>query len=345
LKDFWLSLQIGFTYIGTVIGAGFASGQEVLQFFTLYGFFGFYGIFLTTFLFIFLGTYMVNVGFKIKASSYGDFNFYLFGKTFGKYVNVFVGFSLFLLTSTMLSGAGSLFQEQFKINFHLGIFLTILLSLFIVLNDIKGVMAINSVVVPFMLFLILLLGSYTLLENNSSNVLYMLNFKKHWVLAALSYASFNLLMSEAVLVPLGGKIKNKGVLGLGILIGGAGLGLLLFITNLMLFWNLKNVYFLHIPMAYIVEIFFSKIKFFFLLILWLEIFTSIVGNAYGLVLSLQKFSNKYVLAIAIFLAAYLFSLCGFLNLVKYLYPLIGYIGFIFILLCCFNLLSRRMNLW
>ena len=42
-------IKIAFTYIGTVIGAGFASGQEILRFFSVYGAYSIYPILIATF--------------------------------------------------------------------------------------------------------------------------------------------------------------------------------------------------------------------------------------------------------------------------------------------------------
>ncbi|MBC8080240.1 MAG: hypothetical protein H7X86_07830, partial [Gorillibacterium sp.] len=48
-------LQVAFTYVGTIVGAGFASGQEILQFFTRYGWMAVPTISVAAFLFIWLG--------------------------------------------------------------------------------------------------------------------------------------------------------------------------------------------------------------------------------------------------------------------------------------------------
>src|SRR5690242_12070807 len=48
-------VRVAFTYIGTVVGAGFASGQEILQFFTRYGSLATLTIALSTVLFIWIG--------------------------------------------------------------------------------------------------------------------------------------------------------------------------------------------------------------------------------------------------------------------------------------------------
>ena len=41
-----VAFKVSAVFIGTIIGAGLASGQEILQFFSFYGINGFYGIIL-----------------------------------------------------------------------------------------------------------------------------------------------------------------------------------------------------------------------------------------------------------------------------------------------------------
>ena len=38
------SIKIGFAYVGIVVGAGFSTGQEVMQFFTPYGLWSYIGV-------------------------------------------------------------------------------------------------------------------------------------------------------------------------------------------------------------------------------------------------------------------------------------------------------------
>jgi uncharacterized membrane protein YkvI len=47
------ALKVAFAYIGTVVGAGFASGQEILQFFSYFGYWGLVGLLLAAGLFVY----------------------------------------------------------------------------------------------------------------------------------------------------------------------------------------------------------------------------------------------------------------------------------------------------
>ena len=73
-------VRVAFTYIGTVVGAGFASGQEILQFFTRYGWLASLTIALSTMLFIWIGIKLMLMAHDLKAESYEDLNQVLFGR-------------------------------------------------------------------------------------------------------------------------------------------------------------------------------------------------------------------------------------------------------------------------
>lgn len=45
--------QIAAVYVGTVVGAGFATGREIVEFFTRYGIYGFIGILIARLYFYF----------------------------------------------------------------------------------------------------------------------------------------------------------------------------------------------------------------------------------------------------------------------------------------------------
>jgi uncharacterized membrane protein YkvI len=64
------SFKIAATYIGTIVGAGVASGQEVLQFFSAFGIIGIWGIALATFLFFLFGYMILRIGRALSATAY-----------------------------------------------------------------------------------------------------------------------------------------------------------------------------------------------------------------------------------------------------------------------------------
>jgi len=73
-----LSLIMG--YLGAVVGAGFASGQEILQFFVEYGTYGIWGVGLALFLFALCGSLLMYVVHRESIHNYQEMLKYLLGE-------------------------------------------------------------------------------------------------------------------------------------------------------------------------------------------------------------------------------------------------------------------------
>lgn len=323
------------TYIGTVVGAGFASGQEIFRFFVVFGSNGFWGILLSILLFSWLGTRMMLISAKLQATSYEMLNDYLFGRRIGKWMSLFVGIVLFGVITAMLSGTGAMVKEQLGYSFHLGVLVTSILAFFVIIRGMEGILSINSLVVPFMLGFVTLIAIDCFWMDGRSSFHYFIDeSNKSWLISAVTYVAFNLAMSQAVLVPLGAEIKDERVIRLGGWIGGLGLGLMLLISFFALQLYFPEIKRLEIPMAFIIHQLGVMFKILFLAVMWGEIFTTLIGNIYGLALNIQQaIPLRFSVIVAfIFLAAYLCSLVGFPTLIRYLYPAFGYCGLMVILL-------------
>jgi uncharacterized membrane protein YkvI len=151
------AFQIAAVYVGSVVGAGFATGKEIVEFFTQYGIYGFFGILIAGYLFIFTGTKMMLVSSKINATSYEEFNEYLFGKKAAFIINTIFLVMLLGVSAVMISGAGAVFEEQLGMSKRLGVWLTVVLATFVLCFGTRGLFAINSFVVPVMVSFSLLL--------------------------------------------------------------------------------------------------------------------------------------------------------------------------------------------
>ena len=55
------TLKVAAAYIGTVVGAGFATGQEILQFFNRFGVMGLVGIVIATIMFVVFGYLIMDL--------------------------------------------------------------------------------------------------------------------------------------------------------------------------------------------------------------------------------------------------------------------------------------------
>ncbi|SDX10422.1 Uncharacterized membrane protein YkvI [Marininema mesophilum] len=333
----WITAsRVGFAYIGTVVGAGFASGQEIMHFFTRFGVGGIWSILLVTLLFSWLGIRMMVMGARLRANSYEEFNNYLFGDRFGRWMNIFVGVVLFGVTTAMMSGTGALFEEQLGLSFHVGVIGTSLIAYFIIMRGMDGILSVNALVVPLMFLFTVLVGVQGFQSGGLDGFLSTASIaeKGHWSSSALTYVAFNLAMSQAVLVPMGNEIQDEKTLQMGGILGGVGLGLMLLSSNFALALESPEVFGMEIPMALVIETLGQGMKWFFLAVMWGEIFTTLIGNVYGLAANLEQQLplRLHSLMVSIFTLGYLCSLVGFHVFVGKIYPFFGYCGILVLLL-------------
>jgi uncharacterized membrane protein YkvI len=107
--------QIAAVYIGTIVGAGFASGQELLQFFGYFGIWGIAGLLLATALFALFGAQLMLIGNRLQADSYKAVLEALGGRWLGLLLNVVITFFLFGLLVAMVAGVGATFLQEFRL--------------------------------------------------------------------------------------------------------------------------------------------------------------------------------------------------------------------------------------
>jgi uncharacterized membrane protein YkvI len=330
MRKIGVILQICFTYTGTVVGAGFATGQEILQFFTKYGWMATFTIGVASFLFVWLGIKMMLLAHDVGAKSYEDMNRILFGPKVGRWVSLFTLFVLFGVATVMLAGGGSVFSEQLNISYQIGLLFTLLLAFLVLMRGMKAILAINSIVVPMMLFFSIVLVLYTWNKPGSENWLQLkTNYSAfHVWFAPLLYSAFNLAMAQAVLVPLGGKIKDRSTLLWGGVLGGVGIGLMLLAGHFALAAQMPGIVQYEIPMGTIISKLGGSLQILFIFVIYGEIFTTFIADIYGLSLQIeQRFSVPYRLAIPIvLLLSYAVSQIGFKTLLSSLYPLFGLIS-------------------
>lgn len=334
MRDAVKILQIAFTYIGTVIGAGFASGQEILQFFTRYGAVAIWAIAAAALLFVWLGVKVMLLAHDIKARSYEDLNRRLFGDKAGRIISLVMLAVLFGITSVMLAGAGAVLREQFQIPYQIGLIATLVCAYFVIVRGVDAILAVNSVIVPFMLLLTAIIVIATLYSPNAD---FWLNRSGdgNWLRLSLSpllYTGFNLALAQAVLVPIGSSIRNRKHLIWGGIIGGAGIALMLLAGHIALSAEMPGIAQFEIPMAAIVEKFGPAIQLLFVLLIYAEIFTTLIADVYGLTLQLEQkmIVSRPVLIMSVLLLSYAVSQIGFGNLIGTLYPLFGLISLVWL---------------
>lgn len=156
------SWAIAGTFIGTVVGAGFASGQETLRFFTAFGPAGLLGLALATVLFVGFGVRMLSLGRELRATSHRPLIYHAVGARLGPAFDVLLAVFFLATAAAMASGAASTVSEQFGGPRWLGAALMMMLSAWTVLGGVRGVVAAISAIAPLLIGAILVISVYSL---------------------------------------------------------------------------------------------------------------------------------------------------------------------------------------
>jgi len=341
-----IAFQISAVFIGTIVGAGLASGQEISQFFTVYGYKSFLGILICSLIYITIGYMIISLSLKYQLNSYNELINLVSPGFIGKITDIVTGMFLISGAAIILAGSGALLHQYFGVSKWVGILLMASVSIFTLLKDTKGLIAINSFIVPSLIIVIVTIFIlYLMFNKNVLSVTYIKAIpysKNYWLLSTFLYGGFNILSCSGVLVPLSLEFKNKKSLVYGLILGTLGLTLLAIMINLLLILNVPYIFKYEIPLLYIANRFGKLIQLMLLTIILCEMFSTEVSDIYSVGKTLENaFKIPYKKAvILIMIIALPISQIGFVNLITILYPAFGAISLVFMLQCSYFYLKK-----
>ncbi|MGF7186553.1 putative membrane protein YkvI [Desulfitispora alkaliphila] len=353
------SYKIATAYIGTIVGAGFASGQEVLQFFGVFGIWGLIGIILITGMFAVFGYGIMKVAKKIKADSHLPVIREVSGAKIGYLIDIVITAFLYGAVVTMAAGMGAIFLEEFNLSQTLGSAVLLGLTLVTVLFGIKGVLSTLSVVVPILMLTVLTI-SVASIATNWGTLMGNLSWTAteqapvpFWPMSALIYTSYNIVIAIAVLAPLGLMASDENMKK-GAILSGIGLGMGAGIITAAILANVPQVLTVEVPMLLIAGQVSPLLRVFYTVALIAGVYTTAVACLYGFgarVISPESVNFKYLVVGASVIAFFL-SGVGFSSLVGILFPAVGYAGLLLLGSLTYTMLkgyqvnfSQYFNLW
>lgn len=320
-------LALALTFVGTVIGAGFASGQELLHFFVRFGDKGLWGAFIAGVGFMVVGTLVFKLAYQNGITSYNEFLTYLFDRKIGRLADFWLSLYLFGGLVVMLAGCGAVFEEYLSLTSFLGVVIsTIILILCLFFRE-KGLLAFNVVLVPAIIAGSLLVA---ILAGDGQGVpLNPIGGKviSGWLVSAILYISYNMISGLVLLVKFSNIRFTDGIWGT--VLGGLILGLLAWLMSKVLLENYSMAKNLEVPMLYLAHRESAWFGFGYAVVLWLAMLTSAIVNGGILAFRLENdyCSYSFIVIVLLVMAAG-FSNAGFSALVKTIYPLFGYLNLV-----------------
>ncbi|MFL0252180.1 transporter [Clostridium neuense] len=341
--------QIAAVFIGTIVGAGLASGQEISQFFTLYGTKSFLGLIICTLLYIILGNIIIKLSRAFNLNSYKELISLASIGILGDAITVIVSFFMLSSAAIILAGSGALLNQFFKIPKIIGIIIMITCTLIVLFRNTAGIIEINSIIVPILITVVSsIFILYLAFSNNTGSIhqVQFITYKKNWLISSVLYSGFNILCCSGVLVPLSTEKEYNSFknLILGVALGSIALLIISSMINFLLILNLPYTLKYEIPLLYISSRFGKIIQLILLITIWCEMLSTEISDIYSIAKSLEnsflKISYKKSIILVIIIALPI-SQIGFKNLISILYPAFGVISVFFMIQCTYFYMKHK----
>lgn len=335
----WRILKIGSAFIGIIVGAGFASGQEILQYFTSFGHLGTVAAILSTALFAYFGMTLTRLGSRMQTVSHKDAIYQISGRWLGLVVDAIIIFTLFGVGVVMIAGAGSVLNQQFDLPIYVGSLLLVVLVVLTVMLNVEKVVGIIGSITPFLVLTVIIIGVYSLTTMDATfsvlNPIAQANETSlpNWYVSAINYVSFNIAVGAAMSLVMGGAEKNERTAAIGGLLGGLSLGLLIVLSHLAIFSKVDIVAAYDMPMLKIVDDISPILAIAMSFILFGMIFNTGVSMFYAFIARFFEMNttSSNIAIVVTMVIGFILSFVGFTELVAFFYNLIGYLG-IFLML-------------
>ena len=329
-------------YIALEIGSGFATGQEILQFYSSYGVMSIPAALISMIIFAWAGSRIMAAGFILRDSG-GVRPYRLFcGKKPGIVYEWFVLLYLFAGLSVMISGAGASIKEYYGVNYYVGGVMMALLVFAAFAFGRKRLIDAVGLLGPLIIGVTIYVAICVVLRNGefqpSDAVLHGASEKLRpapfWWMSGILYAAYNLVSSLPFLMALGGEAHSAKEASAGGIAGGIVLMLTAVLMNIALLAAGDEVQGSVVPtlkMAMELSPLTAEI---FTLILLCGIFSTAAPMLWTICKSLagEGSRSSRILALLLCLDALVLGQLPFDRLVAAIYPVSGYMG-LFLLLC------------
>ncbi|MCY7858223.1 hypothetical protein OZL46_06075 [Bacillus sonorensis] len=305
--------------LGSLIGAGYASGQEIWQFF---GDESGLAILLFTIMFS-LSTYIVmKISFEERTAHFLPVLETLLGPMLAKVYDGLIILYLFTTTIVMIAGGGVTLQI-FRIPFWAGVGLFALCTVLLFLWGLNGILSVNSYLIPILVAGLL----YALISFQTAHHqpwLLDLNRQYNWP-AGIAFASLNILSVVAVLSAVGKELKGLGEARIASILSGLVFGVISFMYNETLVVLAGELSHYEIPLFAVLEGAPFPIFIFMTGVLCVAIYTTTISSILALssrFLTLVEWP-RWIIALLLLLLMLPFTSFGFSNLIALLYPIYG----------------------
>lgn len=326
-------------FIAFLIGSGFATGQEVLQYFSSYGYLGILGVVVVFLLFLYVGIDFVTVGQKHKFPKGSDVYKYYCGNIIGSFYDYFSIAFIYMSFIVMIGGAGATVNQQYGLPTFVGGIMMGILAAGTVIFGLGKIVDVIGKIGPVIIFLTIILGISAIVKNpqglaSANEIIPQLNLLKassNWFYAAASYVGFCMLWLAGFMTSMGASSKSRKESVLGVTFGAVGFSVALAIITLGILANIEQLAGSMVPSLILAGNINSTLAIIFSFIVVAGIYTTAVPLLWQVVARFsEEKTNKFRILTVVLAAIGVFIglKVPFDRLVNIIYVINGYVGII-----------------
>ena len=332
------AVLISFAFIGTLVGAGFASGQEALLYFSAFGTQGIWGAALSSVLMLIAGVTILQLGSFFRAKEHMEVLGSISSKVTSWVLDIATIVTLFSIGFVMFAGAGSNLNQQFGLPVWIGAVLMLALTIGFGMLDVDKVTASIGFLTPFLLVFVIIGCGWTLVNAHpdwsalNAVAAQVDTTLPNWWISALNYTGLNVMCVVSMALVIGGNQLDTRAAGLGGFFGGLGYLVMLLLLAVSLLVKLDTVAGDDMPLLSLITDLNPTLGTIMAVVIFGMIFATSLGMffALGKRLSRGREERFRVIYIAACLVGFVLSFVGFQTLVSVVYPILGYLGLLLI---------------
>jgi len=330
------TLKIALAFVGLLVGAGFATGAEVLQYFVGFGWVGIVGAGLAGLLVTAGGAVILQLGSVFLATDHKVVFRSVSHPVMARILDVTVTVTLFAVGVVMIAGAGSTLAQQLGWPTWAGAALMTVLVIATGLLDVERVASVISLITPLVIVAVVAgfvhvtathqggLGATEALAVQATTPV------APWWLSSVNYFGLVVVMAVSMCLVIGGSITHPREAFTGGLTGGAMYTALLLMASVLLYLGYAEIGRADVPMLQLFASIAPWLGWAMGVVIYLMIFNTAIGMFYALGrrLAAGRPERYRPVFIGVTVLAFAVSFVGFGDLMTVVYPGLGYLGLV-----------------
>lgn len=346
------SLEISMAFIGVLVGASFASGREALQYFVAFGNWGIVGAILTSLAMMVAGITILQLGSYHRAKDHTSVFEAISGPVTSKIMDIGTMLTLFCIGFAMFAGAGANLKQQFGWHEAVGAVIMLILVLLTGLLNVDRVTIIIGAITPFIIVLITVGTLWTIFHAHpdfatlNEQAQQIPTTLPNWWVSAINSVGLQVIVVVSMAIVIGGNFLDSREVGIGGVVGGFIFLFLLAVLVGSMYLSVDTVMETEMPTLAMITKIHPGLGVVMSLAIYGMIYNTAIGMFYALAKRLtrgrrERFYPVYVMTV---LVGFVLSFIGFSELIGWVYPFLGYIGILIMVIIGWAWVKHRPSL-